>query len=264
MLRLARRLAVISLVCLLQASSAHASDDWATWVANSPTTATGTILDGRSVLFVGSVDHVKTANDTGLTDPPIPGEPSGGNPPGLGSLTAVGHPVVIQPDQILMTLDFANYPIDAETTLGISDQNLIWRYRFEFLNSSMTPLPMANIQSTNYNVFFHPPSILIADFDVLFTPATGALRVNNAHDDPNGNYDQSGIMLLTNLPVGTRYVRMLSDSPAEQVSEGVGFYVGNTPEPASAMLGFSALATLAVLRAKRERRNSRPPEAPLG
>jgi hypothetical protein len=57
-------------------------------------------------------------------------------------------------------------------------------------------------------------------------------------------------MLSTNLPVGTRYVRMLSDSPAEQVSEGVGFYVGNTPEPASAMLGFSALATLAVLRAR--------------
>jgi hypothetical protein len=74
---------------------------------------------------------------------------------------------------------------------------------------------------------------------VNLNTTTGAIRDNFIHDAvPAGSYRHSGLALFTDLPLNTRYIRLLSNSAAAQVTEGIRIYLGGSavPEPATAWL----------------------------
>jgi len=254
-----RSLYAVVVALVLVASSAHAASTWATWVSNSATSATGSFADGRSVSFSGNVVGIDESAENGTADPVIPGEPSGGNPPGVAALTGVPHPVLIDPGAFIMAMDLTNLPIDDETTFALSDMFDDARYRLELLDASSSPLPLGAVAVTNYNLALYPPSTLVADVNVTLDTTTGALRVAGfVHDaDPPGipEYRHSGIVTFANLPAETRFIRLTSDAPVQQASEGVHFYIGaSLPEPGAAALELASAVTLGTLARKRRAR----------
>jgi len=251
-----RSLYAVVVPLALVASSAHAASIWATWVRNSDTSATGSFVDGRSVSFSGNVDGIDESAENGTVDPVIPGETSGGNPPGVAALTGVPHPTLIDPGAFIMAMDLTNLPIDDATTFALSDMFDYARYRLELLDSNFMALPLGAVVVTNYNLAFHSPSTAVADLDVALDTTTGALRVGFVHDaDPLGSYRHSGIVTFTKLPAETRFIRLTSDSPNKQDSEGVHFYIGGSvPEAGAAALELVSVVTLGTLVRKRRTR----------
>jgi len=258
MRRAAFHVVVIGLVWMIQASPARAEPGWATWVVNDATSATADRGDGRTALLTGHPIAPEAANSFASSDPPVPGEPSGGNPHVLGVFTGpLPAPDIVASGSLLATLDFGNYPIDDETTVGFSDQQDNRTYRLEFLDASLIPLSMTAIEVSNYN-FTLTTTTFVADYDLLFDGATGLLTVNRVHDaNPPGavSYRHSGFTMFKNLPPATRSIRLLDATTLEFNREGVKFYLGDTPvpEPGLAMLQFAAVASVALLRSVRLR-----------
>lgn len=247
MAQICYRSALLAAVVGLAPLSASATSTWATWTVGSPTAATASTPDGRSAVYTGSALSANGAGGVYTASPAIPGEPSGANPAYLGTVTKQPHPTVVNPGDLLMSIDLANFGVDGETTFGLADMFLTAFYRIELLDASQTPLSLTNVQIANYNVTY-TNGALIADLNITFNTTTGALRPDKFNHDGGGTYGHSGLALFTNLPLQTRYVRLLSDSISTQVSEGVQIYLGGSavPEPASALLPLAALLLGAV------------------
>ncbi len=224
--------------------SAGATSVWATWTVDSTTAATASTPDGRTAAYSGHPVGVNAAASAYNASPVIPGMPSGENPSYLGAVTGQPHPTLLDPDYLVLTIDLANFGVDAETTFGIADMQDTAYYRLVLLDAALTPLSQSGVQLTNYNLTYLAGG-LIADEDITLNTTTGALRLNFIHD-AGGTYRHSGLGLFTNLPLATRYIHLFTNAPGFQIgSEGIQIYLGGSavPEPGLAML----LAAAALL-----------------
>jgi hypothetical protein len=184
----------------------------------------------------------------------IPGEASGGNPPGVAAVTALPYPTgILDPGAFIMGMNLLDVTATGQVVFAMSDMMCCRSYRLELLDGASSALPLAGVVVANYN--FTLPGPLIADFDVTLNPATGALRVYNVHDG-GGDYDHSGFTMFSNLPPETRAIRVTSDSLGTQSTEGVHFYLATeAPEPSALLLTLAAVAALGVrMRARVPRR----------
>lgn len=77
----------VTMSLAVAASPAAAALQGATWVADSSTVATGSFNDGQTVTFLGYLNGIDEPAENGTSSPAIPGEASGGNPPGVAGLT---------------------------------------------------------------------------------------------------------------------------------------------------------------------------------
>jgi hypothetical protein len=240
-------------------SPAQAALEWATWVANDAATATGTFSDDLTVTFSGYIIGIDTSASNGTASPPIPGEASGGNPPGVTGLTGPGFvdPIETQSGDFVMAIDLGSITVDDQTIFAFSDQLGLWRYKLELLDGAQSPLPLGGVALTNYNMTYAGP--VVADLNVtLSNPATGILLVDQFDHDavPPGTYFQSGLVTLDHLPAGTRFIRLTNGSISTQISEGMHFYLAKdvVPEPASDAVALAALAALGLVGSGRGRR----------
>jgi hypothetical protein len=257
-----RVLGVAGTALLFASAPAHAALEWATWVANDTATATGTFRDDVTVTFSGYIIGIATSASNGAADPPIPGEASGGNPPGVAGLTGPGFvdPVETQSGDFVMAMDLGNIAVDDQTIFAFSDQFGLWRYKLELLDAAQSPLPLGGVVLTNYNMTYpSSPDPTVADLNVtLSNPATGILLVDQFNHDavPPGMYFQSGLVTIDHLPAGTHFIRLTNGSISTQVSEGIHFYLAKdvVPEPASATLELAAIVALGLLGSEGRRR----------
>ncbi len=244
---------LIWLVLTLTAPPAHAALEWATWVADSPTQATGTFSDDTTVTFTGNVAGIDTPAENAIATPAIPGEPSGGNPPGVAAYAALPYPqAVMNPGDFVMAMDLGAIQAVDQAVFALSDLARV--YEIELLDAASSPLPLDGVTLTNYNLTL--VSQEIADYDSALNKATGWLTLVFAHDG-GGVYDHTGLATIGNLHPLTRLIRITSASLGSQSTEGVHFYLAaEVPEPAAGTLGLAALATLGLrAHARRARTN---------
>ena len=247
-----RSLRVLSMVLVglgLIPASSSAETIWATWNTPAGNQTTGSFGDGRSVVFTAPlIGSILPAGAQGV-DPDLPGLPGGVRPELVVFFTAADHPTTIQPDDVLLTLDLAGFPIDSATTFGLED--IFFDYRIELLDAAQTPLPLSGVSVANFNLDL---AGVIADYDLLLDAMTGTLTVNQVHDANTGStYRHSGLALFSNLPTDTRFIRLASN--AMQGTEGIRFSFGaaELPEPAVTGLLACALVAFAARRWHRSR-----------
>ena len=235
----------LAAVLVLAPLSAGATSVWATWTLDSATAATANTPDGRSAAYTGHPVSTNAAGGIYDASPAIPGT-TGANPAYLGTVTGQPHPTFLNPGDLVMTIDLANFGVDAETTLGIADMQDTAYYRLELLDPALTPLSLTGVQLTNYNLTY-TTGALIADEDITLNATSGALRLNFIHD-AGGSYRHSGLGLFTNLPLATRYIRLYANPPGFQLStEGIQIYLGGSSVPEPALAALLAGAALLVL-----------------
>lgn len=245
---------------LLSAAPAHAALEWATWTANSAVLATGEFTDGQSATFSGNVDGIDTPAENGTASPAIPGEPSGGNPPGVAALTAIPYPTAIMnPGDFVMAMDLEGVTAIDQAVFALSDMARV--YRLELLDAASSALPLGGVTLTNYDLTFPGPTI--ADFDVALNPTSGWLTKSLVHDG-GGAYEQSGLVTFSNLHPQTRFIRITAASLGVQSTEGVHFYLATdvVPEPAADAAALTAFVSLARVRRRRSGRSERAGEGP--
>jgi hypothetical protein len=227
--------------------SAGATSIWTTWVVDSATAATASTPDGRTAAYTGHPVGTNAAGSIYNASPSVPGIPTGENPSYLGTVTGQPHPTLINPGDLIMTIDLANFGVDAETTFGLADMQDTAYYRLELLDAALAPLSLSGVQVTNYNLTYISGG-LIADEDITLNTSTGALRLNFIHD-AGGTYRHSGLGLFTNLPLATRYIRLYSNAPGFQLgSEGIQIYLGGSAVPEPALATLLAAAALFAFR----------------
>lgn len=242
----------LAAVLWLAPLASHAAPIWATWTVDSATTATASLPDGRTAAFTGRTQFASALGSYAVMSPPMPGIPSGENAPSL-TLTA-GPPgqSQINPGDLLLSLDLTSFPIDADTSLGLEDLRDINFYRIELLDASQTPLSLAGIQVSQFNMSF-PASSTVADYDIALDAATGALDVIEVHDAGTGStYTHSGLAILSNLPSNTRYIRFYNNGSSPQNVEGwrISLSAALLPEPTTALLLAASLATVWCRRSR--------------
>lgn len=254
---LSRCLAASLLATVCASAPAGATLEWATWVVDDATTATGSFSDGRTIAFSGNPVGAASAGDGITASPAIPGYPAGERPPGVAALTAVPHPGTLAPGAFIMAFDLTDLPEDTAKVFALSDMMCCRSYRLELLDATAAPLPLSGVTLANYNLSIPGSFVFIADFNVTLDTVTGALRVFNVHDDPGGNYDHTGFASFADLPAATRFVRVSSDSLGTQPTEGVHFFFAtDVPEPPADAAGLAAVAVVGLCA--RRRRRARP------
>ena len=233
--------------------SASATSIWTTWVIDSTTAATASTPDGRTAAYSGHPVGVNAAGSVYNASPAVPGMPNGENPSYLGTVTGQPHPTFLNPGDLIMTLDLANFGVDAETTFGLADMQDTAYYRLELLDAALTPLSLSGVQLTPYNITYLAGG-LIADEDITLNTATGALRLNFIHD-AGGTYRHSGLALFTSLPLATRFIRLYSNAPGFQLAtEGIQVYLGGSAVPEPGLTGLLIIAAMLALRRRRASR----------
>lgn len=248
-----RLVALAILGAPLAAPPADAALEWATWVANGASLADGSFSDGQTAIFSGNVVGIATSASNGTASPAIPGEASGGNPPGVAAVTALPYPTgILDPGAFIMGMNLLDLAATDQAVFALSDMMCCRSYRLELLDGASSGLPLGGVVVTNYNLTFAGP--IVADFDVTLNATTGALRVYNVHD-AGGSYNHTGFTTFSNLPPETRAIRVTSDSLGTQSTEGVHFYLATeVPEPGESLSALAAAATFGLqLRAWRRR-----------
>lgn len=234
----------------LAAPPAQAALEWATWVANGASLADGSFSDGQTAIFSGNVVGIRVSGESGTSDPAIPGEASGGNPPGVATVTALPYPTgILDPGAFIMGMNLLDLAATEQAVFAMSDMMCCRSYRLELLDGASSALPLDGVVVTNYNLSL--VGGFLADFDVTLNAATGALRVFNLHD-AGGSYNHTGFTTFSNLPPETRAIRVTSDSLGTQSTEGVQFYLATeVPEPGASLLQFAAVVALAARSRRR-------------
>ena len=237
---------------LLSAMPAHAALEWATWTANSDTVASGAFTDGQTATFSGYVAGIDTSAENATAVPAIPGEPSGGNPPGVAAYAAIPYPTAIMsPGDFVMAFDLAGVTAPEHAVFAISDMRR--GYFLELLDAGSSALPLGGVALAHYDL--DTPVVGIADFNVTLNTTSGALGLTFLHD-AGGTYDQSGFTAISGLDPQTRFIRVTAGTLGTQSTEGLHFYLATdvVPEPAAELATLAAIGSLGVCsRRSRER-----------
>ena len=236
----------------LAGAPAQAALEWATWVANGASLADGSFRDGQTVTFSGYVAGIDEPAENAMADPAIPGEPSGGNPPGVAAYAAIPYPTaVMSPGDFVMAMDLGGIQAVDQTVFGFSDLARV--YKIELLDASSSPLPLSGVTLTNYNLILGGGAI--ADFDTALDKNTGWLTLVFAHDG-GGDHTHTGFATIADLHPLTRFIRITAASLGTQSTEGVHVYLATevAPEPEVEALGLASIAALMGCRVGRLRK----------
>ncbi|MCC7258723.1 MAG: hypothetical protein IT486_10180 [Gammaproteobacteria bacterium] len=237
---------LLALLALLP-FAAPAATEWAVFGPAVGNSQTGTFLDGRSVRVTANYSGTGVIPPGGswTSSPIVPGQSTSANPPGTNTLTASGQLAI---GAVAMTMDLTDFAVDGETLFGISDVYFGYQYRLELLDAQDTPLSLAGLQVTNFNLDLANFDF-DADYNLSVDPATGNLLIAQIHDANNDStYRHTGLALIGNLPVATRKVRIVSAATFAQNAEGVNYYLAGSasevPVPAAMWLVAPALAVV--------------------
>lgn len=241
----AARAAVVS-ICLLP-GAASAAPVWVDWTLVSSASATGTLGGGRTATFTAGTAGVQgvTSAATGganyTASPPVPGLASGESAESVNIVTATPHPTVINDGDLIFEVELQNFPIDGDTTIGLRDLWLVDSYRIELLDGSRSVLALTSVQLSSYDLSY--ASGFVADLGATLDASTGMISSDLNHN-LGSIYAHSGLVLFTNLPTQTHYVRLYAGKT--QQSEGISFYLGGSPVPEPSILALLGLGALAV------------------
>jgi hypothetical protein len=251
--RLLHALVTNAVLFVFAVSPAQAELQWATWVANGSSLANGSFTDGQTVGFSGYVAGIDEPAENGTATPAIPGEASGGNPPGVAAYTALPYPTAIMsPGDFVMAMDLGGIDAVDQVVFALSDLARV--YEIELLDAASSPLSLSSVTLTNYNLTLVTQEI--ADFDTALNKTNGWLTLVFAHDG-GGMYDHTGLATIANLHPLTRFIRITAASLGTQSTEGVHFYLATeVPEPTADTLGLAAFTALGIGATRaRARRN---------
>ncbi|KAA0205793.1 MAG: hypothetical protein EDM71_10430 [Proteobacteria bacterium] len=157
-----------------------------------------------------------------------------------------------------MLLDLTNFPVTADTVLGLAD--LKFQYRLELQDANHNVLPLTGLVTTNFDLTYDG-SGLIADMGcVLNAVASGSIpagKIDYTWNDAGGSYTHTGLCTFGNFPADTRFIRLVNFGlygQYQEQTEGIHVLLGGTvsavPVPATAPL----LGTAIVLVLSRVRR----------
>lgn len=245
------------------------STEWAVWnTAPSNLSSTGSFADGRTVQltsFFETIGGPQAAGTIYSVSPPIPGQPDGRNPSFTYALTGPGpYPNTIVRDDVAASIDLANFPVTADTILGLAD--LKFQYRLELQDSAHNPLALTGLQPVDYNLTYDG-SNLVADLGCFLqataagtTPA-GVIFVGGSGHDAGGFYTHTGLCTFTNLPAETKFIQLLARGVSQE-TEGIQVYLGGTastvvPVPATAPLLGTGVALILARTRRRVRAHVR-------
>jgi hypothetical protein len=224
-----RSLAASGLFLLLVPLSARADVEWTTWSGFPAATRTGTFERGFTVSMTPASfpgDGFRPEGTYFTADSPVLGMLTTANPPYQMILTGPATGTLINPGDLVVDIDLSDLPPRARPVLGIIDQK--FAYELQLLDDTDALLPLTGITLTPYNITYFPGTDdeLIADQNTIFDNiATTKLRRDFLNDAvPTHYYDHTGLTLLSDLPAGTRTIRVLGGTISE--TEGVGFLIG--------------------------------------
>jgi len=222
-----RALTGIALLLSLPLDAA-AAIEWADWSGFPASTRTGTFSGGHTITMtaINFAGSGSVPAGTGFTsDVPVPGQDSTANPPYQQIVSGPTAGMLVQAGDGVVDIDLFDLPADAPLLFGISDQK--FRYKLELRDGVGTLLPLTGIVLTPYHIKFPPfpgfPDGLVADQN---STLTGDMLNRDFLNDANPTdfYNQIGLTVLSNLPAGTRAIRLLVW--ADQEAEGLSLYVG--------------------------------------
>jgi hypothetical protein len=232
-----RWLGASALLVLLTPLSARADVEWTTWSGYPATTRTGTFERGFTVSMTPASfpgDAFRAEGTYFEADSPVMGTLDGVNPPYQMILSGPATGTIINPGDLVVDIDLSDLPRTARPVFGIVDQK--FAYELQLLDDEGELLPLTGITFTPYNITYFPPQGstdpgLIADQNTIFDgnePTT--LRRDFLNDAvPTQYYQHTGLTILSDLPAGTRTIRLLGGTISE--AEGVGFAIGAEFEP---------------------------------
>lgn len=251
---LPRRLVVSAWRCalFLGAMAIHTATastlEWALWGAPANGASTATFSDARTVTLTAYFAGFGEPAGLEYTSiPAIPGTTGAANPSFIRVLTGSPHPTTVAANATIAEFALNGWDADSSTIVGIADQLSGTQYRIEMLDANGALLSTAGLTVTPYNVTY-TGSGLVADYNSLLV--AGVLFPDDVHD-AGGFYQHTGLTTLTNLPAGTRKVRLASQ--IFQNSEGIQLYFATAVVPAPPALALF-LTGVGVMLARARRR----------
>lgn len=255
---------LLGLLILSVPPGALGSTEWAVWnTAPSNLASTGSFADGRTVQltsFFETIGGPQAAGTIYSVSPAVPGQLDGRNPSFTYALTGPGpYPNTIARDDVVASIDLANFTVNADTILGLAD--LKFQYRLELQDSAHNPLALTGLQFVDYNLTYDG-SGLVADLGCFLqaaaagtTPA-GVIFPGGSGHDAGGFYTHTGLCTFTNLPAETKFIQLLARGISQE-TEGIQVYLGGTastvvPLPATAPLLLSGVALVLVRTLRRK------------
>lgn len=228
--------------------------EWALWGAPANDASAATFSDGRSVTLTAFfAGFGEPAGLEYTSSPAIPGTTGGTNPSFIRVLTGSPHPTTVNANATIAEFTLNGWDADSSTIVGIADQLSGTQYRLELLDANGALLSTAGLTVTPYNLTY-TGSGLVADYNSLLVG--GVLFPDDVHD-AGSFYQHTGLTTLSNLPAGTRKVRLASQ--IFQNSEGIQLYFATEVVPAPpALVLFLTGAGVVLARARRRR------EVPVG
>lgn len=261
-----RRSSVLACMLGLIPLASHAATEWATWnTAPSNLGSTGSFMDGRSVGLAAWFETISGPAAAGTiysASPAVPGQPDGRNPSFTYALTGAGpYPAVLDPGHEAMHLDLTDFPVNADTILGLAD--LKFEYRLELQDASHDVLPLTGLVTTNFDLTYDGSALIADKGCILNTVASGSIpagKIDYTWNDAGGSYTHTGLCTFGNLPADTRFIRLVNYGAYGQYSEqteGIHVLFGGTasaiPIPATAPLLGTALVFLGTRLRRRTR-----------
>ncbi len=244
------RFAVVAAV-LIVASDASAAVHWATWSGYPEATRTGTFSAGYTITMSQATFSGSSSVGAGQGFDCVPDAPGMGapdNPPYQQILSGPPSTLLMEGD-LVVEIDLNGLPRKSRVLFGIADQKfpldliLLDEKEQPVDPDGITPLPFHNYYPPAPPTF---PDTWVADQNS--TLIGNRLSRDFLNDSvPSSFYNQTGLTILSGLPVETRRIRLLGTQFAE--AEGLSLFVAiEATGDASGDGGTTAGDALLVLR----------------